>query len=97
MDYLLTEEQQMIKDLCRQIAREKIAPLAIKYDEEGEFPARVRGFGSDQEALLILHPNAARHRNGTDPDLVLPPHPLRSPDVITHARSLASSEATVRP
>jgi len=37
MDYLLTEEQQMIKDLCRQIAEEKIKPVAAEYDENGEF------------------------------------------------------------
>lgn len=38
MDYLLTEEQQMIKDLCHQIAEEKIKPVAAEYDEKGEFP-----------------------------------------------------------
>ncbi len=38
MDYLLTEEQQMIKDLCRQIAEEKIKPVAAEYDEKAEFP-----------------------------------------------------------
>ncbi|HDQ44539.1 MAG TPA: acyl-CoA dehydrogenase [bacterium] len=38
MDYFLTEEQIMIRDLSRQIAREKIAPVAAKYDASGEFP-----------------------------------------------------------
>jgi len=38
MDYLLTEEQIMIRDLARQIAREKIKPVAAKYDAEGIFP-----------------------------------------------------------
>ncbi len=38
MDYLLSEEQIMIRDLARQVAREKIAPIAAKYDETGEFP-----------------------------------------------------------
>ncbi|MFC1667210.1 acyl-CoA dehydrogenase family protein [Candidatus Omnitrophota bacterium] len=38
MDYLLTEEQIMIRDLARQIAKEKIKPLAAKYDVEGTFP-----------------------------------------------------------
>jgi alkylation response protein AidB-like acyl-CoA dehydrogenase len=37
MDYLLTEEQIMIRDLCRQIAEERIKPVAAKYDESGEF------------------------------------------------------------
>ena len=38
MDYFLTEEQQMIKELAAKIADEKIAPVAIQYDEEGKFP-----------------------------------------------------------
>lgn len=38
MDYNLTEEQIMIRDLARQIAVEKIAPVAAKYDESEEFP-----------------------------------------------------------
>jgi len=38
MDILLTEEQKMIKDLCYQIARDKIQPLAAEYDEKEEFP-----------------------------------------------------------
>ena len=38
MDYFLTEEQQMIKELAAKIADEKIAPVAIQYDEEATFP-----------------------------------------------------------
>jgi alkylation response protein AidB-like acyl-CoA dehydrogenase len=38
MDYLLTEEQMMIRELCRQIAEEVIKPAAATYDESGEFP-----------------------------------------------------------
>ena len=38
MDYGLTEEQLMIRDLCRQIAEEKIKPVREHYDETGEFP-----------------------------------------------------------
>jgi butyryl-CoA dehydrogenase len=38
MDYLLSEEQKMIRDLARQIAQEKIAPVAAEYDEKEEFP-----------------------------------------------------------
>ncbi len=38
MDYLLTEEQKMIKDLARKIAQEKIKPVAAEYDEKEEFP-----------------------------------------------------------
>ncbi len=38
MDYFLTEEQQMIKDLARQIAEEKIVPVRAELDEKEEFP-----------------------------------------------------------
>jgi len=38
MAYLLTEEQKMIRDLARQIADEKIRPVAAEYDEKEEFP-----------------------------------------------------------
>lgn len=38
MDYGLTEEQVMIRDLCRQIANEKIKPIREHYDEVNEFP-----------------------------------------------------------
>ena len=38
IDYGLTEEQEMIRDLCRQIAEEKIVPVREHHDETGEFP-----------------------------------------------------------
>ena len=38
MDYFLTEEQVMIKDLARQISEEKIVPVRAELDEKGEFP-----------------------------------------------------------
>ena len=41
MDYFLSEEQQMIKDLARQIADEKIIPIRAELDETEEFPADV--------------------------------------------------------
>jgi len=38
MDYLLTEEQKMIRDLARKIAEEKVKPVRAELDEKGEFP-----------------------------------------------------------
>jgi butyryl-CoA dehydrogenase len=38
LDYKLTEEQQMIKDLARKISVEKIMPVRGELDEKGEFP-----------------------------------------------------------
>ena len=41
MDYLLTEEQKMVRDLARKIAEEKIRPVAAKYDQSEEYPWEV--------------------------------------------------------
>ena len=38
MDYLLTDEQKMIKELAHKIAEEKIRPVAAKYDISEEYP-----------------------------------------------------------
>ena len=41
MDYLLTEEQQMLQDLAREIATERIKPIRAKLDEEEIFPTEI--------------------------------------------------------
>lgn len=41
MDYGLTEAQVMIRDLCRQVAQEKIKPIREHYDEVNEFPHEI--------------------------------------------------------
>jgi butyryl-CoA dehydrogenase len=38
VNYFLTEEQEMIRDLAAKIAKEKVEPLALEYDEKGIFP-----------------------------------------------------------
>ncbi len=38
MDYFLTSEQKMIRDLARKIAREKMLPVRSELDEKEEFP-----------------------------------------------------------
>jgi len=38
MDYLLTDEQKMIKELAHKIAEEKIRPVAAKHDQTEEYP-----------------------------------------------------------
>jgi alkylation response protein AidB-like acyl-CoA dehydrogenase len=38
MDYLLSEEQQMLQELARQIASERIKPIRAQLDEEEIFP-----------------------------------------------------------
>jgi butyryl-CoA dehydrogenase len=41
VDYPLSEEQKMLKDLCRKIAEEKIRPYSRELDEKEEFPAQI--------------------------------------------------------
>jgi len=41
MDYFLSEEQEMIRDLCRQIAEERIKPVRAELDEKEEFPTEL--------------------------------------------------------
>ncbi|MDA8417958.1 MAG: acyl-CoA dehydrogenase family protein [Desulfobacteraceae bacterium] len=41
MDYFLTEEQQMIVDVARQITEEKIIPVRAELDEKEEFPSAI--------------------------------------------------------
>lgn len=41
VNYFLSEEQQMIKELAAQIAREKVRPVAADLDEREEFPREI--------------------------------------------------------
>ena len=56
MDYLLTDEQQMIKNLCDQIAEEKIKPVAAQYDESGEFPWEIVKMLADSDMFGVFLP-----------------------------------------
>jgi len=49
MNYFLTEEQQMIKELAARIADEKIAPIALEYDREGKFPREIVKYLADSD------------------------------------------------
>ncbi len=52
--YYLTEDQRAIRDLAREIARERIAPLAGHVDETGEYPhEQLKLLG--QQGLMGLH------------------------------------------
>ncbi|MCD6093698.1 MAG: acyl-CoA dehydrogenase family protein [Candidatus Omnitrophica bacterium] len=41
MNYFLNEQQLMIQELARQIAKEKIQPIAAELDKSGEFPHQI--------------------------------------------------------
>ena len=46
MDFGYSEEQLMIQDVARRIAREKIAPAAEHFDRTGEFPKALAAHGT---------------------------------------------------
>lgn len=54
--YELTEEQQMLKDTARRVAREKIAPRAEEIDRTGEFPYDIRQIFNDLGFLKMMIP-----------------------------------------
>ena len=56
MDYFFTEEQQMIKDTAAQIAKEKIEPIALEYDEEGKFPWDIVKILGDADLFRVFIP-----------------------------------------
>ena len=56
MDYLLTDEQKMIQELARKIAREKIAPVAAKYDQSEEFPWEIIKIMAQSDLFAIFVP-----------------------------------------
>lgn len=58
MNYFLTEEQQMIQDLAKTIADEKIAPVAIEYDESGKFPHDIVKILADSDLCGVYIPEA---------------------------------------
>ena len=41
MDFTLTEQQQMIRQMARDYAEKEIAPYAREYDRAEEFPAKI--------------------------------------------------------
>jgi len=56
MNYFLTERQQMIRDLCRRIADEKIRPVAAKYDEDQTFPWDIVKAMAEADLFAIFVP-----------------------------------------
>jgi len=56
MNYFLTEEQQMIKDLCRKISQEKVLPVRLELDEKGEFPREIMKTFSEADLCGLYLP-----------------------------------------
>jgi len=56
VDYFLTEEQKMIKELARQIAEEHILPVRAELDETGEFPWEVMKILAQADMFRVFVP-----------------------------------------
>jgi len=56
MDYLLTDEQKMVRELARKIAEEKVRPVAAKYDEAGEYPWDIMKILAQSDLFSIFVP-----------------------------------------
>jgi butyryl-CoA dehydrogenase len=56
LDYLLTEEQTMIRDLARKVALEKALPKRAEWDETGEFPWEALKAFSDADLCGLYIP-----------------------------------------
>ena len=58
MDYFLTEQQMMIRETARQVAREKIVPVRAELDEKEEFPWEVIKACAAADLFAIWIPEA---------------------------------------
>jgi len=56
VDYLLTDEQKMIRDLARSIAEEKIVPVRAELDEKEEFPWEIMKVLAESDLFRIFIP-----------------------------------------
>ena len=56
MDFELTAEQQMLKDLCRDFARKEIAPYADEWFDAEYFPTEVFKKMADLQLMGLLIP-----------------------------------------
>jgi alkylation response protein AidB-like acyl-CoA dehydrogenase len=61
--FYLTDDQRMIRDLARKVAREKIASVASQYDEAESYPAEIMRLLADQGLFGVWIPEAY---GGTD-------------------------------
>lgn len=71
MDFDLTEEQIMIRDLCRQIAEEKMKPVREHYDTSNEFPWDLVKVFAEADLFSILVPEEYGGMGGHVMDLVV--------------------------
>ncbi len=57
MDYLLTEEQLMLRDMVRKFAKEKIDPISNEVDKNHMFPAEVIKEAAEMGLMGVAYPD----------------------------------------
>lgn len=71
MDFALTEEQTMIRDLAQKFAREVIAPNAAEFDEKAEFPKDIVAQARELGLMNVSVPDEFGGTGGSVLDLIL--------------------------
>ncbi len=71
MEYLLTEDQIMIKELAREIAEEKIIPVRAELDEKEEFPHEIMKILAQADLFRLFIPEEYEGLGGGNLDLCL--------------------------
>lgn len=71
IDYGFSEDQKSIQALARKIARDKIRPVAAKYDESGEFPWEIMHILSEAGLFGVFIPEAYGGTDGGVLDLCI--------------------------
>jgi len=67
MDYFLTEEQQFMKDVAKDLAEKKIRPVSAHYDETGEFPWPVVKAMAEADLFRVFIPDEYGGMGGDTP------------------------------
>ena len=71
VEYTLTEEQKMLKDLCRQISEKKIKPVSQEFDEKETFPCEIMKALAQSDLFTICIPQEYGGMGGGLLDLCL--------------------------
>ncbi len=71
MNYGLSEEQIMVRDLCRQIAEEKIRPIAADLDKSEKFPTEIMKVLAQSDLFAIFVPSEFGGTGGAVLDLCI--------------------------
>ncbi len=71
MEYFLNEQQTMVRDLARKIAREKILPVRAELDEKEEFPWEIIKELANSDMFRIFIPTEYEGLGGGCLDLAL--------------------------